>query len=220
MGAPKNFYNAVDLAKFGIEDIDKRVLPQVTADNDGKIAKVVDGKWSLGDASGSEIIDCTVSSGNVVLPAGVTVTSIAEKYISGTITFLRISNNIYSLNKLQKSGSNYTLQFSSTPLIDSTKVPNTSIAWVTTFSSSSSETTSTSHKYYSSFVVKRVIDKLLSSHVTTLTFTHADITTNSVITVYSNVFGVDPIDIVVTEGSVTLTFDDHAGTVSIKLVVM
>lgn len=51
MGAPKNFYNAVDLAKFGIEDIDKRVLPKVSASNNGKIAKVIDGKWALGDDS-------------------------------------------------------------------------------------------------------------------------------------------------------------------------
>lgn len=49
MGAPKNFYNAVDLNKFGIEDIDKRVLPKVSAANNGKIAKVIDGKWALGD---------------------------------------------------------------------------------------------------------------------------------------------------------------------------
>lgn len=49
MGAPKNFYNAVDLNKFGIEDIDKRVLPKVSATNNGKVAKVINGKWSLGD---------------------------------------------------------------------------------------------------------------------------------------------------------------------------
>ena len=48
MGAPKNFYNAVDLAKFGIEDIDKRILPKVSASDNGKVAKVTDGKWGVG----------------------------------------------------------------------------------------------------------------------------------------------------------------------------
>lgn len=49
MGAPKNFYNAVDLAKFGIEDIDKKILPKVSAADNGKVAKVVEGKWALGN---------------------------------------------------------------------------------------------------------------------------------------------------------------------------
>ena len=49
MGAPKNFYNAVDLEKMGINNIDERILPDVSSSDNGKIAKVVEGKWALGD---------------------------------------------------------------------------------------------------------------------------------------------------------------------------
>ena len=48
MGAPKNFYNAVDLEKMGINNIDERILPDVSASDNGKIAKVIEGKWNLG----------------------------------------------------------------------------------------------------------------------------------------------------------------------------
>lgn len=48
MGAPKNFYNAVDLEKFGLNDIDKRLVPAPTAADNGKIAKVSNGEWSIG----------------------------------------------------------------------------------------------------------------------------------------------------------------------------
>lgn len=48
MGAPKNFYNAVDLEKMGINNIEERILPDVSASDNGKVAKVVEGKWNLG----------------------------------------------------------------------------------------------------------------------------------------------------------------------------
>ena len=48
MGAPKNFYNAVDVAKFGLEDLEKKILPKVSASDNGKVAKVIEGKWDIG----------------------------------------------------------------------------------------------------------------------------------------------------------------------------
>lgn len=153
MGAPKNFYNAVDLAKFGIEDIDKRVLPQVSAANNGKIAKVVEGKWALGDDRGLPSVSGW--SNGVVMFA----------YNGGWV--VNETQNIYKkLNGIVTSSAT------------------------------------------------------LSAGETSITINNDNINSRSLIDVYTDVLGVDPTNITTSSGSCTLTFDEQAVDVSVRLVVM
>ena len=51
MKPPKNFYNAVDRKKLGIEG---ETLPEVSASDNGKIMKVVEGSWQLAADGGTD----------------------------------------------------------------------------------------------------------------------------------------------------------------------
>lgn len=153
MGAPKNFYNAVDLAKFGIEDIDKRVLPKVSASNNGKIAKVIDGKWALGNDNG--------------LPS-------VSGWSNGVVMFAY--NGSWVVNETQNI-----------------------------------------YKKLSGVVTS---SSTLSAGQTSITINNDNIRGNSLIDVYTDVFGVDPTNITMSSGSCTLTFDEQAVDVSVRLVVM
>ena len=51
MKPPKNFYNAVDRKKLGIEG---ETLPEVSASDNGKIMKVVEGAWQLAADGGTD----------------------------------------------------------------------------------------------------------------------------------------------------------------------
>lgn len=68
MSSPKNFHNAVDIEKLGINEIPKikadldtletrvdnlPVLPEVTDVDDGKLLQVVNGNWSAVDLDGN-----------------------------------------------------------------------------------------------------------------------------------------------------------------------
>ena len=57
----------------------------------------------------------------------------------------------------------------------------------------------------------------LTAGSTTLTFTNSIITTNSVIDYYTDTFGVEPTNIVVAAGSITLTFDAQQSDVGVKV---
>lgn len=58
MKPPKNFYNAVDRRKLGLED---GLLPDVTTADNGKILKVSGGKWQPGSDSGSEVLTVAIT---------------------------------------------------------------------------------------------------------------------------------------------------------------
>ena len=54
---------------------------------------------------------------------------------------------------------------------------------------------------------------------TSLTFTDTSITTNSTIDVYTSVYGVNPEEMTVSSGSLTLTFDSQASDIGVKVVI-
>jgi len=58
MKPPKNFYNAVDRRKLGLED---GLLPDVTAADNGKILKVDGGKWKPGSGGGAEVFTAAIT---------------------------------------------------------------------------------------------------------------------------------------------------------------
>lgn len=59
----------------------------------------------------------------------------------------------------------------------------------------------------------------LTTGQTTLTLTNSAITTNSTLDFYTDTFGVNPTDVTVTTGSVTLTFEEQANDIDVKVRV-
>jgi len=58
MKPPKNFYNAVDRRKLGLED---GLLPDVTAADNGKILGVTGGKWEPVSGAGTEVFTAAIT---------------------------------------------------------------------------------------------------------------------------------------------------------------
>lgn len=59
----------------------------------------------------------------------------------------------------------------------------------------------------------------LTAGSTSLTLSDASITTSSTIDYYTSVFGVNPTNVVVATGSVTLTFEEQGSDLSVKVRV-
>ena len=101
MKPPKNFYNAVDQRKLGLED---GLLPDVTAADNGKILKVSNGKWGPGDDENT-IIEANPDEQPTVdlenLKIGDTVYSVKNPELTSIKSFkLTMSNGgQYNTNK-------------------------------------------------------------------------------------------------------------------------
>lgn len=65
-----------------------------------------------------------------------------------------------------------------------------------------------------------ILTGTLTAGQTSLTIASAYITTNSIIDIYVDVFGVDPTNVVVTTGSITITFDVQTTDLSVKVVII
>ena len=66
---------------------------------------------------------------------------------------------------------------------------------------------------------ERVIKSSLTTGQTEVTITHASIKTNSVLSFYSSIYGVNPTAVQVAEGSVTLTFDQQQSDMEVGVRV-
>lgn len=222
MGAPKNFYNAVDLAKFGIENIDKRILPQVSASNNGKIAKVIEGKWALGDdnnTSSVQYIECTTNGSKITLPETITVTDIYNLIINGTCVILKVNGRLFNCRSASTYQSKYILNFIDI-ISDTSAHPNKIVHEEYLFNSGTSESESIFKFNDSSPVIKASIEKTLSAGSTSVAFTDSSIGSDSIIDIYTSVFGVDPIDVQRSGTTLTLTFEAQQSSVKVRLVVM
>lgn len=222
MGAPKNFYNAVDLAKFGIENIDKRILPQVSAANNGKIAKVVEGKWALGDDANTasvQYVECTTNGSKITLPETITVTDIYNLIINGTCVILKVNGRLFNCRSANTYQSKYILNFIDI-ISDTSTHPNKIVHEEYLFNSSTSESESIFKFNDSSPVMKASIEKTLSAGSTSVEFTDSSIGSDSIIDIYTSVFGVDPIDIQRNGTTLTVTFEAQQSSVKVRLVVM
>lgn len=78
---PFNYSNDMDRRRQGLDAIVENLLPDVTTDDNGKIPKVIDGKWHLG------------SDENTIIEAN------PEGTASEELENLKIGNTIYSVNK-------------------------------------------------------------------------------------------------------------------------
>ena len=67
--------------------------------------------------------------------------------------------------------------------------------------------------------VPKTLSGTLAAGETTLTLSDAFITTTSMIDVYTDVYGVNPTDISVSTGSITLTFEAQSNAVNVKVRV-
>ena len=59
----------------------------------------------------------------------------------------------------------------------------------------------------------------LTAGATSLTFTNSKITTNSIVDIYSSVYGVNPKTVTLSNGSIAMTFKAQSSDVSVKVVV-
>lgn len=150
MGAPKNFYNAVDLEKFGLNDIDKRLVPVPTESDEGKVVEVVEGELAYVDIEDRLVPAPTAADEDKVL--GV---------VDGELAYIDDAN------------------------------------WVPLF-----------------------LTGTLTAGQTSLTIEDEGITLNAIVDIYTDVFGVDPTNVVVANGSITITFDAQASDLSVKVVIL
>lgn len=115
MGAPKNFYNAVDQAKLGIDQIPGMVkdiadikediseitpLPDVTAADNGDVLTVIDGAWGKGTADKVTILDVTISDSTATITGELTFNDIIDKIVAGDDILFR--NRTGSSDKFDK----------------------------------------------------------------------------------------------------------------------
>lgn len=66
---------------------------------------------------------------------------------------------------------------------------------------------------------ERVFKGTLSTGQTDVTITHASIKTDSVLSFYSSIYGVNPTAVQVTDGSVTLTFEQQQSDMEVGVRV-
>ena len=64
------------------------------------------------------------------------------------------------------------------------------------------------------------LESTLTAGETTLTISDTSITEDSMIDIYTNVFGVNPTEVTVTSGAITLVFDAQESDLSVKVRVM
>lgn len=65
----------------------------------------------------------------------------------------------------------------------------------------------------------KVLTGTLTAGETTLTITDSSITADSIIELYTNVYGVNPTAVSAVEGSITLTFDSQASDINVRVEV-
>lgn len=241
MGAPKNFYNAVDLAKFGLEDLEKKILPKVSAADNGKVAKVIDGKWALGDDVNTpkvRYINATFTEVDnipkVVLPEGVTVMDIYNMILSGIEPLLvfTTSNTTYvcrcsTYNFATYQSTDYciltfeSINYGARKKIDGVYTYYYMLKPFVTFSSYYNNTESIDYSaVHLNTTPKAIFSGTLTAGETTVEITNNSlIKSDALVDVYTDVFGVDPTDVVVTNGKVTLTFPVQATDINIRIEV-
>lgn len=150
MGAPKNFYNAVDLEKFGLINIEKRIAPVPAAADEGKVVEVVEGELAYVDIDDRLVPAPTVADNGKIV--GV---------VNGELAYVDDAN--YS---------------------------------------------------------PTILTGTLTAGQTSLVILNEDITTNSIVDIYVSVFGIDPTNVVVAAGSITIIFDVQASDLSVKVVLV
>lgn len=222
MGAPKNFYNAVDLEKMGISNIDERILPDVSASDNGKIAKVVEGKWALGDDANTasvQYIECTTNGSKITLPENITVTDIYNLIMNGTYVILKVGVRLFTCRSIRTYQNKYYLNYIDI-ISDTSSHPNKIVHEEYLFNSGTSESESITKFDDSSPVMKASIEKTLNAGSTSIAFTDSSIGSDSIIDIYTSIFGVDPIDVQRSGTTLTVTFEAQASNVKVRLVVM
>ena len=88
------------------------------------------------------------------------------------------------------------------------------------FNSGTSESESTTKFDDSSPVIKASIEKTLNVGSTSVEFTDSSIGSDSIIDIYTSIFGVDPIDVQRSGTTLTVTFEAQTSSVKVRLVVM
>ena len=63
------------------------------------------------------------------------------------------------------------------------------------------------------------ISGILKAGVSTITLTHEKITSESMIDIYTSIYGVNPKTVDITDGSITLTFKEQSNDIQIKVVI-
>lgn len=70
------------------------------------------------------------------------------------------------------------------------------------------------------YTPSKVLTGTLTTGSTTLTLTDSSITSNSLIDVYTTVFGLSPTNITASTGTLTLTFAEQESDVGVKVIIM
>lgn len=85
-----------------------------------------------------------------------------------------------------------------------------------------------SHSHDNRYYTKEEVNKLMNTYqvsgilkagASTITLTHEKITSESMIDIYTSIYGINPKTVDITDGSITLTFKEQSDDIQIKVVI-
>jgi hypothetical protein len=212
----------MDVATKQYVDSTASGLPPVTSDDNGKVLKVVEGVWAKGDDANTasvQYVECTTNGSKITLPETITVTDIYNLIMNGTYVILKVGARLFTCRSVNTYQGKYILNFIDI-ISDTSTHPNKIVHEEYLFNSGTSESESIFKFNDSSPVMKASIEKTLSAGSTSVSFTDSSIGSDSIIDIYTSVFGVDPIDVQRSGTTLTVTFEAQQSSVKVRLVVM
>lgn len=219
MKPPKNFYNAVDRRKLGL---DEGLLPDVSTSDNGKVLKVVEGKWGPADDSSTQvplIVNITINpdsqSSIDYYIADVSHADIKAAINSGRNVFAKFDDVFYAYTGMDKGSAFERISFTFIQADTSAQLN------AKTFTINEDERVVYSqHDITEGLIPIKAVDTVtLTAGNTSVTVSDIAITEDSIFDIYTDTFGVNPTAAAVSTGSLALTFEAQASDVSVKVVI-
>lgn len=219
MKAPKNFYNTVDRRKLGL---DEGLLPDVSSSDNGKVLKVIEGKWGKADDSSTQVplivnISINPDSQSEIdyYIADVSHADIKAAINSGRNVFAKFDDRFYSYTGMDKESAFERISFTFIQADTSAQLN------AKTFTINEDERVVYSqHDITEGLIPIKAVDTVtLTAGNTSVTVSDIAITDDSIFDIYTDTFGINPTAASVSTGSLTLTFEAQASDVSVKVVI-
>ena len=218
MKPPKNFYNTVDRRKLGL---DEGLLPDVSSSDNGKVLKVIEGKWGPADDSSTQvplIVNISInpdSQSSIDYIADVSHADIKAAINSGRNVFSKFDGIFYAYTGMDKESAFERISFTFIQADTSDQLN------AKTFTINENERVVYSqHDITEGLIPIRAVDTVtLTAGNTSVTVSDIAITDDSIFDIYTDTFGINPTAASVSTGSITLPFEAQASDVSVKVVI-